>query len=62
MRLRSLAPAQRWAAGLPLVEESGDALLTNQVMPQIFAPRKEVMREPIELPPAIMPPQRRLKA
>ena len=35
MRLRSLAPAQRWAAGTPLVEESGDALLTNQAMQSV---------------------------
>ena len=35
MRLRSLAPAQRWAAGTPLVEESGDTLLTNQEMQSV---------------------------
>ena len=35
MRLRSLAPAQRWVAGMPLVEESGDALLTSQVMQSV---------------------------
>ena len=35
MRLRSLAPVQRWVAGPSLVEESGDALLTNQVMQSV---------------------------
>ena len=32
VRLRSLAPAQRWAVGPPLEEESGDTFLTNQIL------------------------------
>ena len=35
MRLQFLAPAQRWVAGPPLVEESGDTLLTNQIMQSV---------------------------